>query len=65
MWKNSRKRVFAILFCFLILGSMLVFLTACGGSSTPASPGGGQSPTPGGYYLIGVFNHEIQAWWHH
>jgi hypothetical protein len=63
MQKSSKKRVFAILSCMLILGSMLVFLAACGGSSTPASPGGGQNKQPG-YYLPGAFHHEIQTWWY-
>lgn len=64
MRKSGRKRIFATLSCILIFGSMLVFLAACGGSSTPASPGGGQKQQPG-YYLIGAFHHEIQIWWHY
>lgn len=70
MRKSSRKRVFATLFCILMLGSMLVFFAACGGSSTPASPSTPSTPsTPGGqkpgYYLLGTFRHEIQIWWPH
>jgi hypothetical protein len=55
MQKSSIKRIIATLSCILILGSML-FLAACGGSSKPASPGGGQNQSPG-YYLIGAFSH--------
>lgn len=64
MRKSGIKRVLTTLSCILIFGSMLLFLAACGGSSTPASPGGGQHQKPG-YYLIGTFSHEIQAWWQH
>ncbi|WP_201365694.1 hypothetical protein [Dictyobacter formicarum] len=64
MRKSDIKRVFTTLSCILILGSML-FLAACGGSSTPSSPGGSPHQKPGGYYLIGAFSHDIQAWWQH
>ncbi len=67
MQKSGIKRIFVTLSCILVLGCMLLLLAACsGGSSTPSSSpggGGGQHQLPG--YYIGVFSHEIQAWWQH
>ncbi len=64
MRKSGIKRIVATLSCILIVGGML-FLAACGGSSSPNSPGGSPQSTPPGYSLIGAFGHEIQAWRQH
>ncbi len=63
MRNSGIKRILVTLSCLLIFGGMLLFLAACGGGSTPGSPG--PQSTPPGYNLIGVFSHEIQTWWQH
>ena len=59
MRKSGIKRIVVTLSCMLIFGSMLLFLAACSGYSTPASPGDPGTPqsAPPGYYLIGAFSH--------
>jgi hypothetical protein len=53
-------RVLAAKWCLLML-SILLLLSACGGSSNPGSqPNGTPQPTNGGgYSLISLFNQEI------
>ena len=60
MRKSRINRIIVTLSCLLIVGSLLLFFAACGGNSTPASPGGGQNTpqgNPPGYSLIDAFSH--------
>ncbi len=62
MQKNQFSQTLLATMCLLLL-SMLLLLSACGGSSYPSSPPNGTpqaTPTKSGYSLISLFESEIQ-----
>jgi len=62
MQRNRLSSMLAAAVCVLIL-SMLLLVSACGGSSNPGSQPNGTpqaTPTKGGYNIISLFEREIQ-----
>ncbi len=60
MQKNTFTCVLAAKGCLVML-IILLFLSACGGTSSPGSqPNSTPQPTKGGYSLISLFDREVQ-----
>jgi hypothetical protein len=64
MLRNRLLHTLKATLCLLML-SILLLLSSCGGSSTPSSQPNGTpqtAPTKGGYSLIYLFEYEIQLY---